>query len=225
MIEGFLEKLAEYMSKRYGMKYFFKKCAAAKPPVQSLDGKERTPEWEVEGNLPCLLGYSDGEVFIISTILYELEDILSDAIWDWFDKTILGFREMNHKARHEMLRREKEEVARKLTDRNTWGELKQKYGYVVAWLDYHDEVARQVTEKTGVKIVHRFNPESVNILGYFYAQFNWSGMSSEEKMKMVEKALDAIDMACREAGHPPNSEARRKFHEKFEEFRRQKGYI
>ncbi|MBO3842766.1 MAG: hypothetical protein FGF48_10195 [Candidatus Brockarchaeota archaeon] len=80
-------------------------------------------------------------------------------------------------------------------NRESWSELERKYKRFVRWLKHADEVAKKVTEKTGIKtILHIPHPEEGDRFSLI-AMFNPKGMSDEEKMKMIEKAIDAVEEA------------------------------
>jgi hypothetical protein len=230
----FLKRLVEYMNKRYKKEheYFVIKHSATEP-VTSFDGKKRKKKWEITTGgwtVPILEGYSDGEVFILSDSKYEIDDALSETIYKMLSETIPGYWDMSPDEHYALKRKEYEEVVRKLPDRRTWDELKQKYGGIIAWLDYHDEAAREASEKTGIELIHYIPARGESIGGeftIFYSHFNSSGMSCDEVMGRIEKALDAIDIASNKVDLYPLSthEEFKKRLDKFHEFCKRKGYV
>ncbi|MGB9717685.1 MAG: hypothetical protein ACPL4E_04510 [Thermoproteota archaeon] len=229
-----LKRLVECMNKRYGKeyKYFVIKYPVTSSPMITRDGKERRKKWEVTTGTwtaPNIEECFDGEVFILSDSKYEIEDTLLEFISRRMSKTIPGYWDMDLDERSRIERKEYEEVMRRIHDRSTWDELKQKYKSIIAWLDYHDEIAREVSSKAGIEIVHYIPPRGK--FTFFYSHFNSSGMNLDEKLRMIEKVLDAMDMVSREVDFPLKAPPRgyeeifKMQYEKFDEFAERKGYI
>ncbi len=202
-LDRFLNKLVEYMNKRYekgramagypAPKYFALKYCEGPPSVISggkksrIEGEvyelgvpigkgDRKMKWEVTATwrLPHIEELEDGEIVITSGSMYELGDALSG---------VYGIYE------------EQREVIRALADRNNWEKLKFTYPLVVGNLAYAHYLAEKVSRETGIKIIHFVRKDEE--FTYFFTTFDSKGMSDEEKMRMIEKALDAIDMASR----------------------------
>ena len=230
----FLKRLVEYMNKRYEEKgetgCFFKKYSATTHPVRTPDGKKRNLRWEVAGGgrkVPEIREYSDGEVFVIFNFIDVdiLDDGLLEAIGKMLMKTIRGYWDMDPDERFALVDKEYEDVLRKLPDRSSWDELKQKYMGIISWLEYCDEIAREASEKTGIETVHLIFTEGRYTT--FYSHFNSSGMSCDEVMERIERALDAIDIASSRVDlYPlPTHEEFKKRLDNFHEFCKRKGYI
>jgi hypothetical protein len=177
--------------------------------------------------VPEIREYFDGEIFVIFDFIDVdiLDDGLLEVIGKMLSKTIPGYWDMDPDERFALGDKEYEEVMRKLPDRSSWNELKQKYGGIIAWLDYHDEVAREASEKTGIELIHYIPARGEFTI--FYSHFNSSGMSCDEKMRMIEKALDAIDIASSRVDLYPLSthEEFEKSLDKFHEFCKRKGCV
>ncbi len=166
--------------------------------------------------VPQLSEDSNGEVFIYSGSIYDVDDAFDNYICEMFAKTIPGWWDMEDEEQYALIRKEEETFRSKLPDRSNWEELKRNYMPIMAHLEYHDELAREIGEKTGIKLIYAFS--LMVDFSFFYSHFNASGISYEEKMRMIEKTLDAIDLATKEAKYLEG-------YEKFREFRRLKGYV
>jgi len=90
-----------------------------------------------------------------------------------------------------------ERVDRDLWNRETWEKYRSRYYGVIINLEWADEVARQVTERTGVDMIH-YVPQGKFKRSVFHTYFNAKEMSQEEKMKEISRSLDAVDQAFSE---------------------------
>ena len=62
-------------------------------------------------------------------------------------------------------------------------------------LVHGDEVAGMVSKKTGFKVTYLI-PDSSQVQDtYFYTSFDSKDMSDEEKTRMIERAIDAVEEA------------------------------
>lgn len=216
-LDRFLDKLVEYMNKRYekekeypATKYFAIKYCEGPPSVISGGKKnrivgevkvydlgvpigkgERRMKWDITATwrLPHIEELEDGEVVITSGSMYELGDALSGVYSIYEDKW---------------------KIIRALANKDNWEKLKSTYPLIVGNLTYADYLAEKVSRETGVKITHFVREDEE--FTYFFTTFDSKGMSDEEKMRMIEKALDAIDIVS-EFEEPANPE-RMKFLEK-----------
>ncbi|MBO3841608.1 MAG: hypothetical protein FGF48_04245 [Candidatus Brockarchaeota archaeon] len=120
----------------------------------------------------------DGKVWVLSDRVDYVRDILYDYV--------------KEKAYDIML---------ELRDRRNWKKYrKEKFGKVIAYLAWKDEVAERMTEKTGIKIVHQIGlPKYYDskIEGIFYAIMNLKDVSDTIKFIFITKMIDAVDEAFR----------------------------
>lgn len=87
-----------------------------------------------------------------------------------------------------------------IADRGNWGKLEKKYRRLIEWLRKADSLAKKATKETGAETVF-FIPDPKKEEGdrfYFVMSFNSSGMNSEEKIKIIEKAIDTIERMMKE---------------------------
>ncbi|MEM2940286.1 MAG: hypothetical protein QW304_01875 [Thermoproteota archaeon] len=91
--------------------------------------------------------------------------------------------------------KERREVIRALANRDNWEKLRFTCPLVVGELTYMDYVAEKVGRETGVKVTQFIVREAG--FSYFFTTFDSKGMSYDEKMRVIEKALDAIDTASK----------------------------
>ncbi|MEM2276492.1 MAG: hypothetical protein QXM98_06675 [Thermoproteota archaeon] len=184
--EKFLERLTEYLNKRYekklteeGKKFFFSKAGDEHFIVTSKDAK-----WSVStgsGVFPHVEGV-DNKIIVwskfkgnpVDYILFACEN---DGMHIGYEKAV--------------------EIWKMLLDRRNWSKLGRKYKGVIKGLLYAEKAAETATEKTGVKTVFQIF-EYPRFLLYYKAMFNTKGMNDDEKLRMVEKALDAVEIACKE---------------------------
>jgi len=144
---------------------------------KSLDGKKL--KWSVSTS-PFDICMSvkedeDGKVWVLSGCVDYVRDILYDYV--------------KEKAYDIMV---------ELRDRRNWRKYRRKFGKVIAYLAWNDEVARRITEKTGIKIVHQIGlPEYYDskIEGIFYAVKDLKDVSDPIKFLFITKMIDAIDEA------------------------------
>ncbi|MEM1554884.1 MAG: hypothetical protein QXJ72_08390 [Thermoproteota archaeon] len=144
---------------------------------RSLDGKKL--KWSVSTS-PFDICMSveedeDGKVWVLSGCVDYVRDILYDYV--------------KEKAYDIMV---------ELRDRRNWRKYRRKFGKVIAYLAWNDEVARRITEKTGIKIVHQIGlPEYYDskIEGIFYAVKDLKDVSDPIKFLFITKMIDAIDEA------------------------------
>lgn len=190
--DRFLKKLVDYLNKRYENKYpeyrkpffFFGKTGDERFAIQH-ESISRGAIWSVRtesGLYPVVEGIANGDIVVWSATAGKVPDVISLSC------------ELDH-IKYTSSRIE--EIWEMIPDRENWGKLERKYKKMVAWLRNADRVAEEVTDKNGVKTVF-FIPRPKAREGdrcYFVARFNSKGMSDEEKMEMIKKALDAVDEA------------------------------
>ncbi|MBO3810203.1 MAG: hypothetical protein FGF50_11520 [Candidatus Brockarchaeota archaeon] len=143
--------------------------------------EETELKWGIRssGGFPDVYGDIKGDIFIWLT-LAEVSDIIFLSCE--LDKVRITSEEVD-------------KIWEMSLNRESWSELERKYKRFVRWLKHADEVAKKVTEKTGIKtILHIPHPEEGDRFSLI-AMFNPKGMSDEEKMKMIEKAIDAVEEA------------------------------
>ncbi|MEM3712986.1 MAG: hypothetical protein QXR97_05575 [Thermoproteota archaeon] len=145
---------------------------------KSLDGKKL--KWSVSTSPFDIFCMSvkedeDGKVWVLSGCVDYIRDILYDYV--------------KEKAYDIMV---------ELRDRWNWRKYRRKFGKVIAYLAWNDEVARRITEKTGIKVVHQIGlPEYYDskIEGIFYAVKDLKDVSDPIKFLFITKMIDAIDEA------------------------------
>ena len=95
-------------------------------------------------------------------------------------------------------------------DKLSWEKYEGKYKLLISFLAWADDVARRVSQSSGVMVCFFRRPQ--DYFSFFYAKFKTEGMSDKEKMKEVGKSLDAIDLAYNELD---NYEEWEKFEEQY----------
>ena len=102
-------------------------------------------------------------------------------------------------------------IVDELADRRNWDKCMKKFKRIVAELTWADDMAKRASQETGIEIVH-FIPNSKfgGDDSFYYTSFDSKGMSDEEKMKEIERHVDAVDMAYKLL---EDSEAERAFFE------------
>jgi len=168
------KKLAEE-----GKKYFFSKAGDERFIATSKDAR-----WSVStesGIFPHVEGVND-EIIIwsesrgdpIDYIIFACEN---DGMHIGYEKAV--------------------EIWKMLLDKRNWDRLGRKYKGVIKGLLHAEKAAEVATEKIGVKTVFKIL-EYPRFLLYYKATFNSKGMDDDEKLRMVERALSAVEMACKE---------------------------
>ncbi|MEM2100203.1 MAG: hypothetical protein QXP45_02540 [Thermoproteota archaeon] len=207
LLDHFLDKLVKYMNKRYEKEkeyHAIKFCEG--PPSKMCDGKKsriegevnnfgtpigketRKMKWVVSSRsaLPCIEELEDGEVVVVSDSVPKVEDVLFEY--------------------YSLSGKERGEVIRALANRDNWEKLRFTCPLVVGELAYADYIAEKVSRETGVKVTQFIVREAG--FAYFFTTFDSKGMGCDKKMRMIEKALDAIDMTSkfREHANPERTE-------------------
>jgi len=182
--EDFPEKVASYLTKRFSDDGYFEPYKVDRGELyhhSTMESKEL--KWVVGtgGLMSCCSLEEDvtGRIWFFSGPTEAPRDTLLEE-YDVVDM--------------ETRRRIVDELA---TDRENWKKYLMKFKRFIAHLIWADEVAKLVSEETDIEIVH-FIPNS-KLLGYddsfLYTSFDSSGMSDDEKMKEIERRVDAIDKA------------------------------
>ncbi|MEM2742202.1 MAG: hypothetical protein QXD95_08680 [Nitrososphaeria archaeon] len=74
----------------------------------------------------------------------------------------------------------------------------KKYKSFVKWLKHAEEIARKITEENGIKtILHIPRPEEGDRFS-FISEFSSKNMDNEDKIRMIEKAMDALREALKQ---------------------------
>lgn len=182
----FLEKLKEYLLNRYKKEEYEKeygKCwygIIRELYYKSCKGTEL--KWKISGTgmYPQVSGDVEGNIFVSSPSIAAVDEAISLSL------------EVNGIS---YTLEELEMLEKTIPDRRNWGSLEKKYKILIKNLRRGDEVAKTIAARMGIEVVFYIPyPEEGNRLE-FIAYFNSRDMSIEEKIKAVEKALNALEMA------------------------------
>jgi len=173
----FLEGLREYLFKRYNKEEVIKERGACWFSIDLFDS-----EWIIlgTGTYPRVEGDREGNITIWSPTVGEVPDIIFLSCE--LDKVEITSNEVDR-------------VWEMILDKGNWEKLEKKYRGLIEWLRKADGLAKKATKETGMETVF-FIPDPKKEEGdrfYFVARFNSKGMSDEEKMKKIEKALDVLE--------------------------------
>jgi len=182
--QDFLERLRNYLSERYGLEYEFVEEYMLKT-YDSMGGKGL--KWVINAgfsflDFPHIEEDVSGEIYLESPVTYDTEA--------WMDATYLR-KAKSHEIRERI--HELYEAQEKLRDRNNWPQL-NKFGYLVARMAWADDIAKRVTEETGVKLIHQI-PKPADRYTFFYTSFNGTNLSDERRTGEITKCLNALDRA------------------------------
>lgn len=189
--EEFLEKLKDYLLKRYNRPDVQKKHEPHYPYepyveksfyFKSPEGTELKWGLRASGGYPDVYGDIEDNIFVWLT-LAEISDTIFLSCE--LDKVRITGEEVD-------------KIWKISLDRRNWDKLERKYKSFVGWLKHAEGVARKATEGTGIKtILHVPDPKEGDRFS-FITMFNSKGMKDEEKMKMIEKAIDILEGIVRE---------------------------
>ncbi|MEM1554530.1 MAG: hypothetical protein QXU09_02295 [Thermoproteota archaeon] len=188
---GFVHKLKEYLLKRYKKPEIEKDRGGYDCYIEtelfskSLIGTDL--KWRISGGgrYPQVEEDIEGNIFLWSPTAGEVPDIIFLSCE--LDKVRITNDEVDR-------------VWEMILDKGNWEKLEKKYRGLIEWLRKADGLAKKATEKMGVETVF-FIPDSSKEEGdrfYFVARFNSKGMSDEEKMKTIEKALNILEEIIKE---------------------------
>ncbi len=197
--EELLKKLKDYLFNRYNKREIIEKRRGPCEPYIGRNPQFKSPEgtelkWCVRssGVYPSVEEDSDGRVFVLSPPAGDFYDVfpLESELIKFFRR----WRRRYH--RHEKLDMELE-FHKMMVDRSRWREIEEDKDlkWIIDSFRENEKIARKASEKTGFKIVYYIPPPRGGNRFYFYTSFNSKGMSNEEKMKMIEKAIDAVEEA------------------------------
>lgn len=186
--EEFLKKLKEYLLNRYKKEKYEKErgeCWYGVIRVLYYKSCKRTElKWKISGTgmYPQVLGDVEDNIFVSSPSIATVDEVISLSL------------EVNGVP---YTLEELEMLEKTIPDRRSWESLEKKYKVLIKNLRRGDEVAKAIAARTGIEVVFYIPyPEEGNRLE-FTAYFNSRGMSIEEKIKMVEKALNVVEMAIK----------------------------
>jgi len=189
LAEELPEKLKEYLRNRY--KEVVEKRGTFDLDVEkNLQFKSGTMlKWRLSGSgvYPMIYEDSEGKVFVWSPTTGEVVDIISLSIED--DK-LHDKRRVKYPSYEETI-----EIWRTMCNRRNWKKVEKRSRNLVEWLRRADRNAKQVTKKTGFKVVFHIPPPGQGDRFHFIASFDSKGMSDEEKMRMIGKAIDVVEEA------------------------------
>ncbi|MEM2173346.1 MAG: hypothetical protein QXS66_08960 [Thermoproteota archaeon] len=196
--EEFLEKLKEYLLSRYNKEEIIKKRGPCelyierKLQLKSPEGANL--KWRIDGGgtYPHIYEDSEGKVFVWSPTIGDFDDFFPTE-----SELIKFFRRWRrHHHRYEKFDMELE-FHRMMVDRMRWKEIEEDkdFKWMIDSFREKEEIAKKVSEKTGFKVVYYIPPPGGGNRFYFYTSFNSKGMSDEEKMKTIERAIDAVEEA------------------------------
>ncbi|NHV99565.1 MAG: hypothetical protein HA496_07965 [Thaumarchaeota archaeon] len=83
-----------------------------------------------------------------------------------------------------------------ICDRKKWKEVEKASKKLVDWLRHADEIAEELTRKSGIKIIFYIPLRSEGDRFHFIASFDSKGMNDEEKITMIDKAIDIVEEAA-----------------------------
>ncbi|MBO3833186.1 MAG: hypothetical protein FGF51_07395 [Candidatus Brockarchaeota archaeon] len=191
--EGFLEKLKEHLLNRYNREEIVKErgtCWFSVERNPRLKSPEETSlKWRISGSgtYPGIGEDFGGKVFVWSPTAGEVPDIIAFS----FERDKLFLKRHVKYPDFEETR----EIWRLMVDRKNWKEIKKKSESLFEWLKKADGNAEEITRKTEMKVVFYIPSPEEGDRFHFVASFNPKGMSDEEKIKMIEKAIDAVEEA------------------------------
>ena len=146
---------------------------------KSLEGKKL--KWSVctaEAICMAVEEDEDGKVWVLSDNVDYVRDMLYDRV--------------KEKAYDIMI---------ELRDRRSWKKYRKDFGKEIGYLAWKDEIAKRMTEETGIKIVHQIGlPEyydTAKMQGIFYAVMDMKNLSDSVKFLFIVKMIDAIDETFR----------------------------
>ncbi|MEM2897652.1 MAG: hypothetical protein QXG01_08850 [Candidatus Bathyarchaeia archaeon] len=197
--EEFLERLKEYLTNRYNKKDIIEKRGGPYEPYIGRNPQFKSPEgtelkWYVRssGEYPGVYEDADGKVFVLSPPAGDFYDVfpLQSELIKFFRR----WRRRHH--RYEKFDMELE-FHRMMVDRRRWKEIEEDkdFKWMIDSFREKEEIAKKVSEKTGFKVVYYIPPPGGGNRFYFYTCFDSKGMSDEEKMKTIERAIDAMEEA------------------------------
>lgn len=192
--EQFFQKLVRYIRGRYPTE------VQALLPAAGRGIHDEKLNWQILAVRSAEIHETvDGKIGMWSARTVAVEDTISshlleiDSVKDHrlrFDKTM--------------------QIQKELSDKNNWPKYRSKFEVILDRLQWGEEIARDISEKTGIEVKHYIpKPPSDNAL--FYSEFDSKGLSDEEKTNEIKRHLDAIDEAHRKF----QEYDRRWFEEKF----------
>jgi len=191
--EEFLEKLKEYLLSRYNKEEIVKergRCWFSVEKNLRLKSAEGTElKWRISGTgvYPEVHEDSNGKIFVWSPTTGEVIDIISLSFE--LDKMI-DKRRVKYPSYEECV-----EIWRSMRDRRNWKKIEKRSRRLAGWLRRADKNAKEMTKKVGIKVVFHIPPPGQGDRFHFIASFDSKGMGEEEKLRMIEKAIEAVEEA------------------------------
>lgn len=190
--EKFLKKVWEYLINRYrekstvkigGMLCERREFSPSIDNPESIFTHERGLRISSSGYYPSIEMYPSGRIEVWSPSIGDPSEIISFTCeLDKIKYTVESI----------------DDVWDMLSDKKNWRKLGKKYRKLVAWLRRGDKLAKRATEETGIKVIWFVPSRKESNRFFFVATFNGKDMSDDEKLKMIGKAIDALEEAWRQ---------------------------
>jgi len=180
--EDFPGKVTSYLNKRFGGERYFEPYKTDRGKFyrhSAMAGKEL--KWCVwtGGLLSCSSLEEDvtGKIWVFSGSTGAPDDTLLEEY---------GIRDPEIRNR----------IVDELADRRNWRKHVKNFKLLIGTLTWADEMAKRASDESRVEIVH-FIPNSrfEGDRSFYYTNFDSSGISDEQKLKEIERRVDAVDGA------------------------------
>ncbi|MEM2050341.1 MAG: hypothetical protein QXP19_01325 [Thermoproteota archaeon] len=165
------------------------------------DSSGKLTRWKIYRSFsPCIQGYKDGTVKVGSVGLTSIREHINRVTYSLYEKKFDKAEKNRERERLERLMKkwkEKDDVIQRnlVGRRNLEKYMADRYlKNLVLHIKYADEVAKRVSEKYGVEVIHCIDlpPEEYD---YFCSIFNAKGMSENQILEEVKKRIDAVKEA------------------------------
>jgi hypothetical protein len=177
--EEFLRKLRDHLLRKYNKpksKEKYEPCIEKSFYFKSPRGTVLKWGIRASGGYPDVYGDAEGNIFVWLT-LAEVSDII------FLSCELDGVKITSEEA---------DDIWKLSVNRDNWKKLENKYRSFVKWLKHAEEIAGRITEETGLKTILHIPRSEEGDRFSFITEFNSRNMSDENKMRIVEKAVDAL---------------------------------
>jgi hypothetical protein len=176
--EEFFKKLVRYIRGRYPTE------VQALLPAVGWGIHDEKLNWEILAiHNAQIYETVDGKIGIWSARTVAVEDTISSRLL-----------EIDNVKDHHLRFDKTKQIHKELTNKDTREKHKAKFKVLIERLEWGDEIAKKITEGTGINVKH-YIPEPSDDNAFFYTEFDPKGMSDEEKMNEIKRHFDAIDEA------------------------------
>ena len=178
--DEFFQKLVQYVRGRYPTE------VQALLPAVGRGIHDEKLNWEILAiHNAEIYETVDGKIGIWSARTVAVEDTISSHLL-----------EVDNVKDHRLRFDKAKQIQKELSNKNNWARYKTKFKVLIERLEWGEEIAKKITEGTGIEVKH-YIPEPSDDNALFYTEFDSTGMSDGKKINEIKRHFDAVDEAYR----------------------------